>query len=134
MKDETINKLLYELDDVIPPKRIGEFKAELAPLGEQAYSAIMAVPTRNAFTTLLLAIFLGFLGINRFYIKQYLLGAAKIALTAFTTTLFTSSSLEVPIKYGILLLYAIIYCFDAAFSFTSCRYANLKAIRKAIYN
>ncbi len=134
MKDETINKLLYELDDIIPPKRISAFRAELVPLGEDTYNKIMAVKTRNAFVTLLLGLFLGFLGINRFYIKQYILGALKVALTTLTVVVFTLTQLDPIIKYCILFFYAIVYCLDFGFSFTSCRYVNLKAIKKVMHN
>lgn len=132
MNKDIINKLIYELDDVIPPKKIHEFRAELAPLSDETYHKIIAIEHKKSFTALLLAIFLGFLGINRFYIKQYFWGILKLALTILVAVLMLFQELDFLPKVGLLLVYAIVYLLDIGFSFTSCRYINLKNIRKAI--
>ncbi len=132
MNKDLINKLIYELDDVIPPKKIHKFREELAPLSDDTYHKIIAVEHKKSFTALMLAIFLGFLGINRFYIKQYLWGILKFAFTILVVSLMLFQELEFLPKVGLLLVYAIVYLLDIGFSFTSCRYINLKMIRQAI--
>ncbi|MGI6213771.1 MAG: NINE protein [Christensenellales bacterium] len=130
MKEQTINQLIYQLDDLIPPRKIGKLKQALAGVGEEAYGQILEVPAKKPYSAVLLAAFLGFLGINRFYIRQYVLGVLKIALTVGAGIL----CFRLPSEYMTVIgaIYLAIYIADICFSFTGCRYANLAAIKKAI--
>ena len=129
MKEQTINQLIYQLDDLIPPRKIGKLKQALAGVGEEAYGQILEVPAKKPYSAVLLAAFLGFLGINRFYIRQYVLGVLKIALPGRGHIMF-SVAFEYMTVIGA--IYLAIYIADICFSFTGCRYANLAAIKKAI--
>ena len=56
------------------------FKNALTKASDESYNDIITVPVKNPTTVLLLSIFLGGLGVDRFYIGDTGLGIAKLLL------------------------------------------------------
>ncbi|MGT2715815.1 TM2 domain-containing protein [Streptococcus respiraculi] len=64
-----------------PPETLPIIKEELERLDEKSVSMLMMTDIKNPMTALLFSIFLGELGVDRFYIGNKELGIAKLALT-----------------------------------------------------
>lgn len=67
--------------NAFPAERIPMIQKELEDLDEQGINILMMSDIKNPTTALILAIFAGSLGIDRFYIGNKEMGIAKLALT-----------------------------------------------------
>lgn len=80
MTDDKVISLFAAYSDKIPSEKQILFKSALKKADDSAYENLAAVSTKSATTTVLLSIFLGWLGIDRFYIGDTGLGVAKLLL------------------------------------------------------
>ena len=90
MTKEKANEILMIYKDCIPNKQVAYFKSQLEMADEQSYDSLLVCKTCDTETVLLLSVFLGSLGVDRFYIKDIFLGIAKLLLGWFTFGLYTS--------------------------------------------
>lgn len=72
------NAIMAKYGDLIPQDKTIQLKNVLNNANDNVYDLALCVETKNPVTTLILAIFLGGLGIDRFYIGDVGLGVAKI--------------------------------------------------------
>ena len=84
MESGKVAAILAQYKDSIPEDQLLAFKAALEKADEGAYERLMTVPIKNATTTILLSVFLGGLGIDRFYIGDTGVGVAKLLLGGLT--------------------------------------------------
>lgn len=67
----------------LPTDKVPFLQKELEELDEKDFNTLLMVDLKNPVTALILALFLGEFGADRFYIKQKELGIAKLILTLF---------------------------------------------------
>lgn len=75
--------------NAFPPEQIPMIQRELEQLDEQSLNALLMTDIKNPTVALILSIFVGEFGVDRFYAGQKELGIAKLALTVISfVTLF----------------------------------------------
>lgn len=75
--------------NAFPPEQIPMIQRELEQLDEQLLNALLMTDIKNPTVALILSIFVGEFGVDRFYAGQKELGIAKLALTVISfVTLF----------------------------------------------
>lgn len=80
MDSSKVATLVAQYKELIPQEQLLTFKAALEKADDGAYERLMTVPTKNPTTVILLSIFLGGIGVDRFYIGDSGLGIAKLLL------------------------------------------------------
>ena len=84
MESTKVNLILTNYRDKIPAEQILNFKIILEKAPDSKYDELIMIPTKSVTTTLLLSIFLGGIGVDRFYIGDVGLGVAKLFLGTLT--------------------------------------------------
>lgn len=84
MESTKVNLILTNYRDKIPAEQILNFKNILEKAPDSKYDELIMIPTKSVTTTLLLSIFLGGFGVDRFYIGDVGLGVAKLFLGTLT--------------------------------------------------
>lgn len=79
-----IDPIVFYVKSYIPDERVMSFRNMLLQSEANDLSFISMVPLKNPTTVLLFSIFLGGLGVDRFYIGDTGLGVAKLLLSSFT--------------------------------------------------
>lgn len=79
-----IDSILFYVKSYIPDEKAMSFRNALLKSNANNLEFINMVPLKNPTTVLLFSIFLGGLGVDRFYIGDTGLGVAKLLLSAFT--------------------------------------------------
>ena len=80
MENTKVNALMAQYKDLIPSDQVLMLKNALQNAPDYAYDNLVTVQTKSPIVTLLLSIFLGGLGVDRFYIGDIGLGVAKLLL------------------------------------------------------
>ncbi|MBF0777388.1 TM2 domain-containing protein [Streptococcus cuniculi] len=107
--------------NAFPPETLPIIKEELNRLDEKSVSMLWMTDIKNPMTALLFSIFLGELGVDRFYIGHKELGIAKLALTIIGyVTLF------IVIGFFILLGVYIWKLVDCFLIMRACKQANFE--------
>ena len=78
MENTKVNSLISQYKDFVPEEQILMLKNALVKADDSSYDNLIAVSLKNKTTTLLLSIFLGGLGIDRFYIGDTGVGVCKL--------------------------------------------------------
>ncbi len=78
MTKEKINEVMMQYKDLVPAENTIMLKNKLEKVEDDAADNLMAVKTYNPIITLILSIFLGALGVDRFYIGDIGTGVAKL--------------------------------------------------------
>lgn len=78
MEANRVNALMLQFKDVVPREKIGVLKTSLRNADDDSYEAVNAVKIRNSKAVLLVSIFLGMFGIDRFIIGDVGFGIAKL--------------------------------------------------------
>lgn len=84
MTKEKANFLLMQYKDKIPSERVLALRSTLEKAPEESYDYLNAISFKSSTTTLILAIFLGGLGVDRFYVGDIGLGVCKLLFGAMT--------------------------------------------------
>lgn len=67
----------------LPSERVALLKSKLSDIEQTQQSSIHSIPLKNPLITLILSLTLGWLGIDRFYIGDILLGIFKVSIFIF---------------------------------------------------
>lgn len=84
MPPEKADMLLMNFRNFIPEEKIPAFRNALGRANENCYTALSMAPLKNPMTVLLFSIFLGGLGVDRFYIGDTGMGVGKLLLGGLT--------------------------------------------------
>lgn len=87
--EEQKDALLFKYSGAINRSCADTIVPKLNGLSKKNYCSAMSVKIREPLTATLLAINLGVFGIDRFYVKDYALGACKLALFVLQVILIT---------------------------------------------
>ena len=80
MKDETIRQVITAIGDKLPAEKVVVLKRQLAEIDDSRADEILCTHIHNPICILLLSVFLGGLGVDRFVIGDVGLGVAKLLL------------------------------------------------------
>lgn len=80
MKEENIRSIIVSLKEYIPNESIPLLIERLKKVDDNSFEYILSMKMHNPTTVLLLSIFLGGLGVDRFIIGDIGLGVAKLLL------------------------------------------------------
>lgn len=89
MESNNVNAILMQYKDYIPNESTLSLRSSLERASDACYSNLISVPLKKPTTTLILSIFFGGLGVDRFYIGDVGLGIAKLLLGWLTCGLWT---------------------------------------------
>ena len=78
MEKTHVTQIIAMVKDNIPTEKILLFKQALEAADESAYDVIISTPLKSKTTCLILSIFFGGVGVDRFYIGDIGLGIAKL--------------------------------------------------------
>ena len=78
MESNRVQMALSEFGNIIPDDKKFYFKQALERAADEQYDNLLMAKTKSPTTTLIFSIFLGGLGIDRFYIGDIGLGIAKL--------------------------------------------------------
>lgn len=78
MEKERVNSIIMQYKDYLQQDKILYLKSELEKVKDSAYDNILVSKIHSPTTTLILSIFLGALGIDRFYIGDVGIGICKL--------------------------------------------------------
>ena len=78
MTQQRVNQLMAQYQSQIPKNMVVLFRQKLERAPEEAFDQMIALPMKNPTTVLLLSIFLGGLGIDRFVVGDTGLGVCKL--------------------------------------------------------
>lgn len=84
MSPEKADMLLMNFKNFIPEEKVPAFRYALGKASADCYSDLGMAPLKNPMTVLLFSVFLGGLGVDRFYIGDTGMGIAKLLLGGFT--------------------------------------------------
>lgn len=87
MDADKINLFIASKGDNFPSESIPTIRQRLVTLPNERETAISAIDFKSPMVALLLSVFLGWLGIDRFYIGDIGLGAGKLVVNLFGNTI-----------------------------------------------
>ena len=80
MEQTKVNHIIMMVKNDIPDDMVYVLTEALEKADDKVYNHVLSIPMKSKITTLLLSIFLGGLGADRFYIGDIGLGVAKLLL------------------------------------------------------
>ena len=78
MEQTKVNNVFVQYKNLVLEQDHNALRNALEQAPDEAYERVISVPTKDPTVTLLLAIFLGGLGVDRFYIGDVGLGVCKL--------------------------------------------------------
>ena len=84
METSKANGILSQYKEYIPSDKVLALKNKLESANDSVYDSLVTLNMKNPTTTILLSVFLGAFGVDRFYIGDTGLGIAKLLFGWFT--------------------------------------------------
>ena len=92
MTDDKIAAIIAHFGSNLTDSDKFALRSQLMAASDEKYSLVMSTPVKSTTTTLILSIFLGGLGIDRFYLGDTGLGVCKLLFGWLTLYIFGLSS------------------------------------------
>lgn len=83
MKKEKVNELFFEYHNLVPENRVTNLKSALERADDEKEEDLLFVKTYNPVIVLILSIFFGAFGVDRFYLKDTIMGVCKLLFLPF---------------------------------------------------
>jgi TM2 domain-containing membrane protein YozV len=133
MKEEKVKRVAKHFEKSFPMEGYENFKRTLALVPDGYYDNIMATPMKKTPVTVILAIFLGMFGIDRFYIGDKKMGIIKLVATVVITlcSIFIPNPTIVAVLEVALGIFLIV---DIFLSYKEGKRNNYDAVNKKIHN
>ena len=80
MEQAKVQSAMSLFNEHIPQEKLYTFKQMLEKADDAKYNELMTIPMKSTITTLLLSVFLGGIGADRFYVGDTGLGVVKLLL------------------------------------------------------
>lgn len=84
MTRENIHAIMLAVSDFIPQEQVLYLRNQLEKADDRCYDSFITIKLKSPVTTILFSVFLGCLGVDRFYIGDTGLGVAKLLLSWLT--------------------------------------------------
>lgn len=114
MTEEKKELVIKKYKGQLPSYKMDSFERSLNDASDDIYEKLMAIPPRKKIVTILLGVFLGWAGINRFYISNLPFAIIKILLTVVAVFCAISGNLSDLIIAGVIIAFYIIDIFWAS--------------------
>lgn len=137
MTGNKVQVLIEKFGKEIPPNMLFEFKSKLLEAEEEEFDVIYTCPVKKRVATILFAIFLGGIGVDRFYIGDPSLGFGKLSASI---SIYIISALALSSGALWLIIVALLgyiaatawQITDIFFSYKKCRYKNFIKLMRVI--
>lgn len=121
--------------DKLPSSKVNLLRQRMACLSEAQLSGVVATPMKKPLIALLLSLFLGYWGVDRFYIGHAGLGVMKLFFNLFGGIFFIPKFLSTGFPIAIFLAYAWLVLwliYDIFFIWSATKRANLDRVNKTM--
>lgn len=139
MTEENVETLKENYRDKLKKEKLDALAKDWAKLDDDKCAKFQNVKLKSQAVAVLLAVFLGWLGSNRYYIGPTLLGALRLAATVAITTVVTLllklafSTVTLIIAIIICVAFLVVYILEIVYSYKDCETVNYNKLVK-IYN
>ena len=133
MTEEKVKKVARHFEKKFPLEGYENFKRRLGLVPDSYYDEIMAIPTKKSVVAILLAIFLGGIGLDRFYVGDKKMGIIKIVASVVVAicSIFITIPIVVTLLYFALAIFQII---DIFLSYKEGKRYNYDKVNERIHN
>ena len=133
MKEEKVKKVAKHFEKSFPMEGYENFKRTLALVPDGYYDNIMATPMKKTPVTVILAIFLGMFGVDRFYIGDKKMGIIKLLVSVVVAVgcIFIPNPTIVAVLEVALDIFLIV---DIFLSYKEGKRNNYDAVNRKIHN
>lgn len=135
MKSEYVSHSLLSLKDKIPHKRFNQLHSLLTNSSDAKFMSLQFLKMHNPALTLIFALFLGGIGVDRFYLGEHPQGFGKLALGLSTFSL----SFEIYYSKVTFLIYLAVFIasflwqtIDVFTSYAATKQKNFENIEKIL--
>lgn len=119
MEKNKVHAIMMQYRDLIDPENLPTLKNALERVDDSVYEELLLISTKSPITTLLLSVFCGGLGVDRFYLGDVGLGVTKLLLITL---------LAIP-TFGLISIWSLL---DIYFCYRKAKEINFKNIMQRI--
>jgi TM2 domain-containing membrane protein YozV len=130
MKKEYEENLYGYIKKFVAPNHALLLKKEFETINDAGYARFLKLPLKNPIFTLILSIFFGTMGIDRFYLGDVVYGVIKLVvylISWFVSILILADGGGYEIGF-VFLPSTIMYYLDIFFCFSTTKYRNFKTL------
>ena len=132
MTEENKKKLVKKYERHLPMEGFENFKRRLTEAPDSCYDDVYNTKMKNKVLGIFLSIFLGFLGIDRFFAKSNLIGFIKLGAAAVILGIFPFINIYLAIAGAVVLyIYSLVDLFPVIKQVKICNY---DAVNEKLHN
>lgn len=119
MEKNKVHAIMMQYRDLIDPENLPTLKNALERVDDSVYEELLLVPTKSPITTILLSVFCGGFGVDRFYLGDVGLGVTKLLLITL---------LAIP-TFGLISIWSLL---DIYFCYRKAKEINFKNVMQRL--